>query len=129
MFKRNLLAVLLWTIALPTSAMANAAPSDVVDDLNQVSSFQMLGRMDSWNDLGRGSLIIWLSPARPYLLTLQGKAHDLRYVNHIGITTTAGRVSAGFDEVIVNGWRYPIASIYELDRPTAKALLSSAHRS
>jgi len=53
-------------------------------------------------------------------------SYDLRFVQHIGVTSSAGTVFAKFDSVVVDGRRIPIQSIYALDRYTARHMKKSA---
>jgi hypothetical protein len=129
MLTRKILMTLVCAIALPAVAMENPVPSDTLDEQNEVKSFHLFGGMDGWNALGRDALIVWTSPSKAYLVQLRRPSHGLRFATQIGITSTVGTVSAGFDSVIVEGWRYPIKSIHTLDRARAKELLSSANRS
>jgi Family of unknown function (DUF6491) len=129
MYKRKLLLALLVLAVAPLMASANDSISSSLDGLKQVKSFPLFGRADSWHELDRDSLIVWSSFSRPYLLKLRRPSRDMRFVHAIGLTSTAGSVSARFDDVIVDGWPYRIESIYALDRAQAKELLSNAHRS
>lgn len=128
MRKRNLLTTLLCALTAPTLAATTAEPTYALEDLSQVGSIPTFGEFDRWRELGNDTLIVWTSPSRPYLLKLRRPSHDLRFVQQIGITNSVGRVMAGFDDVLIDGWPYRIESIYKLDRPTAKELVSSAHR-
>ena len=57
-----------------------------------VSSFQFTGRLWGWRPLGDN---------QAYLVELAGRCQDLPFALSIGLTSSAGRVSAGFDRVIV----------------------------
>jgi Family of unknown function (DUF6491) len=82
--------------------------------------------IDGWRPVGRDAIILWTSPSKPYLLKLDRPAMDLPYVEHVGLTSTGSELYAGFDSVIVRGWRYRIASIHPLTRDLARSLRSAA---
>ncbi len=88
--------------------------------LQPVTDFHTFGRLDSWRSIDRDTLIVWTTPFRPYLIELQRPALGLRFAHAIGITSTNGTVHAKFDSVQVDGLRYPIRSIYRLDKDQAK---------
>jgi hypothetical protein len=79
-----------------------------------------------WNTVDDDSIIVWTTPFQPFLVNLAQKSHELRFSNSIAVTTTAGHVYEKFDSVIVHGLRYPIRSIYKLDRASAKDLRRSS---
>lgn len=128
MRKLKLLLVLLCAIAVPAYAAKSTESAYSLSDLDQVKSIPTFGRFDNWHELGSDALIVWASPGRPYLIKLTRPSYDLRFVQQIAITSTVGQVVAHFDSVLVDGLPYRIESIYKLDRPTAKELISSAHR-
>lgn len=127
MYKRYVLPLLLCFAGLPTMATATES-ANALEDLAEVNSFRLLGQASDWNALDRDTLIVWASPSRAYLIELQRPSHDLRFAQAIGLTSTAGRVAAGFDDVLIEGWSYRIKSIHALDRARTKELLSNAHR-
>ncbi len=88
------------------------------DDSIWVGSF---GRIDSWRPISRDQIIVWATPSRPYLVKIWRPTAHLRFVHHIGVTKTGGRVTR-FDNVLVDGRRVPIKSIEALDRETARAM-------
>lgn len=120
---RYLSAVIIGIALLPMLANAASTPGPA-NELREVRSFRLMGHT-SWRSLDRDTLIVWTSPSRPYLVELRHPSPDLRFAQAIGVTSLAGRVSAGFDDVIVEGSRYPIRSIYALDRAHARELLSA----
>ena len=67
-----------------------------------VSSFQVTGRLWGWRSLGNGALAVWPRSNQGFLLELSGPCPDLAFAHSIGLTSSGGgRVSAGFDRVIV----------------------------
>jgi hypothetical protein len=66
-----------------------------------VSSFQFTGRLWGWRSLGDGALAVWPRSNQAYLVELTGRCQDLALALSIGLTSSVGRVSAGFDRVIV----------------------------
>jgi len=90
-----------------------------------VESFSYLGRFDSWRSLGRDKLVIWTSLNNAYLLTVQQPCQDLEFANRIGLTSTTGTVSRGFDAVRVG--RHERCTITEI-RPVNYKDLRAAER-
>jgi Family of unknown function (DUF6491) len=82
--------------------------------------------VDGWRPVGRDAIILWTSPSKPYLLKLDRPAVDLPFVERVGITSTGSELYAGFDSVIVKGWRYRIASIHPLTRELAESIHSAS---
>jgi hypothetical protein len=66
-----------------------------------VSSFQFSGRLWGWRALGDSALAVWPRSNQGYLVELAGRCQDLAFALSIGLTSSIGRVSAGFDRVIV----------------------------
>lgn len=66
-----------------------------------VSSFQFTGRLWGWRSLGDSALAVWTRSNQGYLIELAGRCQDLQFAHSIGLTSSVGRVSAGFDRVIV----------------------------
>ena len=66
-----------------------------------VSSFLMRGNLWGWRALGDGALAVWTRSNEGYLIELTGRCPDLQFAHSIGLTSSVGRVSAGFDRVIV----------------------------
>lgn len=66
-----------------------------------VSSFMFNGRLWGWRSLGDGTLAVWTRSNQAYLIELTGRCPDLQFTNTIDLTSSVGRVSAGFDRVIV----------------------------
>jgi hypothetical protein len=66
--------------------------------------------------------IIWATAFRPYLVELSWPSHDLKFVEVIGVSESAGRVHSRFDSVYVRGINYPIDEIYELTPEQARTL-------
>ena len=66
-----------------------------------VTSFQFTGRLWGWRSLGDSALAVWPRSNQGYLLELHTRCQDLQFAPSIGLTSLTGRVSAGFDRVIV----------------------------
>ena len=115
---RNLTISIVAAALVGLSAPVTASTSDEVR-ANQ--SIWMAGGFSNWRAVSRDELILWATPSRPYLIKIWRPFTSLRFVNTIGVTSTAGRVTK-FDKVIVDGQRLPIKSIEALDRETAKDL-------
>ena len=96
-----------------------------------VRDFQYFGSFNGWTDLGDSALAVWTRPNQAWLLELSGPCMDLSYAQAISVTSMMGRVSSGFDKVIVHGssvgMHVPcrIGSIRPLD---VKALRSSENQ-
>jgi hypothetical protein len=68
-----------------------------------VNSFQFTGRLWGWRSLGDGALAVWTRSNQGYFIELTGRCQDLSFAHSIGLTSSmGGRVSAGFDRVIVH---------------------------
>jgi hypothetical protein len=90
--------------------------------LKRVDKFRVMRHIDGWRPLDRRTLIVWASPSKPYLVELSRDSFGLRYASTIGVTSTAGNVYERFDCVVVDGVRYPIGAISELDPETARQM-------
>jgi len=98
--------------ALLVASAASCASSPAQDDSAKlalyrshagapVPSFHFFGRLDSWTPLGDSAVAVWTRPNEAYLLTLFGPCNDLEFTPFIGLTSSAGTVSARFDKVLV----------------------------
>ncbi|HEX8784022.1 MAG TPA: DUF6491 family protein [Steroidobacteraceae bacterium] len=67
-----------------------------------VSGFQFTGRLWGWRSLGDSAVAVWPRSNQAYLLELAGRCQDLAFAMSIGLTSSTGRVSSGFDRVIVH---------------------------
>jgi len=84
--------------------------------------FTWLGRLYSWEGLGKDTLVVFTVPDEAYLLKVWPPC-DLRFViNAVGITSTAHTVYARSDSITVNSagtgpgrWRCPIDEIRKID--------------
>jgi hypothetical protein len=74
-----------------------------------------LGRYDSWEALDRYNLVVWTTMNSPYLITVLPPCENLPFANRIALTSTAGQVTAKFDDVLVRGWRCRIKEIRPVD--------------
>ncbi len=66
-----------------------------------VRSFHHSGTLWGWRAIGDSALTVWTSGNRGYLLELGSRCTDLPFANAIGLTNRTGRVSAGFDSVVI----------------------------
>ena len=80
-----------------------------------VDHITWLGRFDSWEPIGRHELVVWTGVNEAYLIKVAPPCEDLQFANRIGLTSTAGTVSARFDFVKVRGWKCQIEEIRPVD--------------
>ena len=66
-----------------------------------VRSFHFFGRLDSWTSLDDRTVAVWTRPSEAWLLDLDGTCNGLQFTPFIGLTSSAGTVSARFDKVLV----------------------------
>jgi hypothetical protein len=66
-----------------------------------VRSFHSPGRLWGWRAIGDSALTVWPSGSRGFLLELSQRCPDMVFASSIGLTTRTGRVSAGFDSVVI----------------------------
>jgi hypothetical protein len=125
-------AAALLTFAVGTSgtASARAAETDTNSSAadqpayEQVDSFVMFGRPYSWSPVDDQTVVLWPTAFEAYLVRIAYPSHDMRYVQHIAVTSSTSRVYAKFDALQIRGFRYPIQSIYKLTREEARNLTS-----
>jgi hypothetical protein len=110
-----LLAAGLLAIAGPASA--HHAPRHL-DDAIWVGHH---GTFTNWRPVARDELVVWASPSRAYLVKIWRPFTSLRFVDTVGVTRTAGRVTA-LDRVIVAGQSLPIKSIARLQPELAREM-------
>lgn len=67
-------------------------------DLQQVNSIDNF-RMDGWESVDRYSIIVNVRPKQHYLLILNSGLNDLKFAQGLAISSTMGKVEAGFDSV------------------------------
>jgi hypothetical protein len=108
--------------ATAASSEERALQNDEQSAYEQVDSIPMLTRPYSWHRIDDNSVIVWTNPFQAYLLELSYPAYDMKWVEHIGLTSTASRVYAKFDAVQVRGFRYPIHAIFKMSREEARNL-------
>jgi hypothetical protein len=66
-----------------------------------VRSINFTGRLWGWRAHGDSALTVWTRSDQGFLLELFSRCTDLQFASTIGLTTRTGRVSAGFDSVVV----------------------------
>jgi hypothetical protein len=100
-----------------------------------VKYFSYFGQINGWTPLGDRALTVWTRPNQAYLLELGGPCLDLDFAPAISISNLMGRVSAGFDNVIVHGgggssMRFPcrIQEIRPLDVKALRAAQSELRK-
>ena len=126
-FVRTLAAVALAASLTAGSTASFAASAPQTEDarlgLEEVDSIPMLTRPHSWQVVNDDTVVVWATPFDPYLVELAFKSHDLKFAHVIGITQVGSRIYAKFDAVKVDGFRYPIHSIYKMTREEARNLV------
>lgn len=80
-------------------------------------------KIDSWAVVDDQRLVLYVTPFRPYLVTLTRKVARLKYEYAIGLNNRSSYIDAKFDRVYVDGFPYAIERIEKLERETARALL------
>jgi hypothetical protein len=103
---------------------ANSSASDQTPAYEQVDSFVMWNHPYSWSPIDDKTVVLWPTPFEAYLVRIAYPSHDMRFVQHIGVTQSTSRVYAKFDALQIRGFRYPIDSIYKLTREEARNLTS-----
>ena len=115
--------ILITLVSVGLAGMSQAASANdhaVAGEMRPVDHFWTFDGMDGWRPISRDSLIVWATAFRPYLIKLSRPSFDLRFEQTIGVTSMGGSVYAKFDSVIVDGIRYPIRAIYQIDPKTAR---------
>jgi hypothetical protein len=94
-----------------------------------VRSFHFFGRLDSWTPLDDRTVAVWTRPSEAWLLDLDGACNDLEFTPFIGLTSSAGTVSARFDKVLVrNTGGINLPCIIEAIRPLDVKAIKQAER-
>lgn len=91
-------------------------------NLRQVNRIPIHTRLHSWTAIDDDTLIVWASASKPYLIELARPVQQLTHTTRLGVTSRGREVRAGFDSVEIDGFRYPIAEIYQLTRDDAETL-------
>ena len=94
-----------------------------------VRSFHSPGRLWGWRALGDSALTVWTSSNRGFLLELTHRCPDMTFASSIALTTRTGRVSAGFDSVVVQRSGSPGSGLPPGTVQTTGAQRGSAQRS
>lgn len=66
-----------------------------------VRSISTQGRLWGWRPIGDSALTVWTRRDQGYLLELFSRCPDLTSATSISLSSRIGRVSAGFDSVLV----------------------------
>jgi uncharacterized protein DUF6491 len=112
------------SIANARAAANDNNASDQTPAYEQVDSFVMWGHPYSWSPVDDRTVVLWPTAFEAYLVRIAYPTHDMRFVQHIGVTQSTARVYAKFDALQIRGFRYPIESIYKLTREEARNLTS-----
>ena len=78
----------------------------------------------SYEPIGESDVLVFTSPREAWLLHLYGPCRDLEFGSFVGLTSTFGRVSVGYDKVLVRDNPIP-CQIQEI-RPVDTAVLRRA---
>lgn len=70
-----------------------------------VRSIRVTGTVMSWTTAGDSVLAVWTRPREAWLMELSGRCMQLRGALSISFTNQNGRVTAGFDRVLVRTMR------------------------
>ena len=114
--KKQILVGLMALGLASVSLAANTNDKYAGAEMKPVDKMRTFNQIDGWRPINRDTLIIWATPFKPYLVELTRPTQHMRFEQTIGVTSTAGTVYAKFDDVIVDGIRYPIKAMYEIDR-------------
>jgi len=90
-----------------------------------VPSFSYLS-LNSYEPIGESDLLVFTSPREAWLLHLDGTCRDLDFGQSVELTSNFGRVSAGFDKVIVRD--SPMPCRIQQIRPVDTSLLKRIER-
>ena len=112
-------------------ALGGEDPKQVIGDAgqrNQAVYGEPLKKLwvpniSSWRAIDDQRIVLYTSPFRPYLLTLNRKANGLRHDQRVAFQFDNNHIYANFDRIVVDGFPYTIAKIEKLDKATAKALI------
>jgi hypothetical protein len=88
-----------------------------------VTSFRY-SSLVSYEPIGENDVLVLTGPRDAWLLHLYGPCRDLEFKSSIGLTSTFGLVSTGFDKVLVRG--NPIPCPIQQIRPVDTAVLRRA---
>ncbi|GIU40486.1 hypothetical protein TUM4438_01770 [Shewanella sairae] len=66
-----------------------------LEQVNSIDNF----RMDGWESVDRYSIIVGVRPNQNYLLILNSGLNDLNFAQGLAVSSTMGKVEAGFDSV------------------------------
>ena len=70
--------------------------------------------IDGWTSVSQTQLVVWTGVNDAYLIKVWNTCQDLQYAEHVGITSTASRVST-FEKVRVGRETCPISEIRPID--------------
>lgn len=82
--------------------------------------------LNSYEPIGEDDVLVFTSPREAWLLHLYGTCRDLDFGPFAGLTSSIGRVSAGYDKVIVRG--NPIPCLIQEIRPVDPLVLRRVER-
>ena len=107
---------LLLTGCVSTEESQSKAAQYVFPDLEEVNSIDNF-RMDGWSSVDNRAVIVDSRPRESYLLILDGPNNQLTFAQALLITSSMGKVEAGFDSVSTAAEpkiKYRIKKIYRL---------------
>lgn len=104
------------TLALVLLLAACATEAPAVRDADRIARFRaaagepvrsirVTSTVMSWSTAGDSVLAVWTRPREAWLMELSGRCMQLRGAMSIGFTNQNGRVTAGFDRVLVRTMR------------------------
>lgn len=79
-------------------------------------------RISSFRAIDNQRVLIYTTPFKPYLLTLNRRASGLLFEDRLALQYKNNRIYTRFDAVVVDGIPYHIKRIEKLDRETARSL-------
>jgi len=103
--------------ALPPAAVA---PVPQLPAGEPVTSIPTADSIEKFQALDGAHVMVSLADRQQYVMTLARECVGLRFAEHVGVSTSANTIWAGFDALIADGHSCPIRSIHRL--PDAGAL-------
>ena len=112
---------------MAVAALAAALPAQAITDREkeQLALYQRFAgapvddmpfwRLQRYESLGDEAVVVWTAVNDAWLITVRSPCAELPWAKAIGLTSTAHRVSAKFDHVVVGRDRCMIASIQPID--------------
>ena len=110
------------TIFVAALALATAVPAVAASDRPEEARIDFVdhGGIRDWRIVDRDTLLIRGRGNRWYKAELFAPAWGLNFAHSIGFDTGFGGTFDRFSSVIVEGRRYPLRSLVEVERPTTR---------